>query len=65
MEARVPISDLNAHLQAYQAQPLREYSNAKRHVYFVSHLNQYIIVRRVGNQAELEFTPDCPCSYDD
>jgi hypothetical protein len=42
-----------------------EYSNSKRHVYFVRHLNKYITVRRKGDKVELEFTSECPCSYDD
>ncbi len=62
---RVPMADVPAHLQGYRAQPLREYSNNKRHVYFVPHLKQYITVRKKGELAELEFTVDCPCTYDD
>jgi hypothetical protein len=62
---KVPFPDLQAHLRGYRAQPLAEYSNAKRHVYFVPHLKKYITVRSKGGQAELEFTDDCPCTYDD
>lgn len=61
----VPLNDVNAHLRGYRAEQLPEYSNNKRHVYYVRHLNKYITVRRVGDQAELEFTDDCPCTYDD
>lgn len=61
----IPVADLQAHLRGYRAQPLPEYSNNKRHVYFMPHLKTYITVRRVGNQYELEFTQECPCSYDD
>jgi hypothetical protein len=62
---RVPFSDLQTHLRGYRAQALPEYSNGKRHVYFVPSAKTYITVRSVGGQAELEFTADCPCSYDD
>lgn len=66
MFVSVPISDLNAHLRAYRAEPLPEYSNNKRHVYYIRHANKYITVRkRKSGEAELEFTTDCPCSYDD
>lgn len=65
MTVEVPIEDLQKHLQNYRAEPLPEYSNNKRHVYFLRHTGQYITVRRVGKKAELEFTTDCPCSYDD
>lgn len=61
----VPFSDLQAHLRAYGAQPLREYSNGRRHVYYMPSVKQYITVRSKGGEAELEFTADCPCSYDD
>ena len=61
----VPLSDVHAHLRGYQVQSLHEYSNAKRHVYYVPHLKKYITVRRKGAKAELEFTDDCPCTYDD
>lgn len=64
-KVRVPISDLNTHLSGYQVQGLPEYSNNKRHVYFVPHLNKYITVRKRGEMAELEFTAECPCSYED
>ena len=61
----VPVSDMHAHLQAYQAEPLREYSNGKRHVYYLRHSNKYLTVRKKGNKVEFEFTDDCPCTYDD
>jgi hypothetical protein len=65
MTVLVPLSDVHAHLRGYQAQALPEYSNGKRHVYYVRHLNKYITVRRKKDKAELEFTDDCPCTYDD
>jgi len=65
MNVLVPISDMHAHLMAYQARGLPEYSNLRRHVYHVPHLNKYITVRKVGNRAEFEFTNDCPCNYED
>lgn len=65
MKTKVKLSDLNTHLHGYQARALPEYSNNRRHVYHVPHLNQYITVRKKGGLAELEFTTDCPCSYDD
>jgi len=61
----VSFSDMNAHLRGYQAQPLPEYSNKKRHVYFSKPMSQYITVRSKGGKAEFEFTSDCPCTYDD
>lgn len=61
----VPVNDVHAHLRAYRAESMPEYSNNKRHVYFLRHLNKYITVRRKGGHAELEFTDDCPCTYDD
>lgn len=61
----VPFNDLQYHLRAYRAQPLSEYSNQKRHVYFSPPMKVYITVRNKNGKAELEFTEDCPCSYDD
>jgi hypothetical protein len=61
----IPFEDLQSHLRAYRAQSLPEYSNAKRHVYFVPSAKKYITVRSKGGKAELEFTDDCPCTYDD
>jgi hypothetical protein len=62
----VPARDVNAHLRAYRAQPLREYSNDRRHVYYVPSTKIYITVRGVGGgNVELEFTSECPCGYDD
>jgi hypothetical protein len=61
----VPFNDLQYHLRAYRAQPLAEYSNAQRHVYFSPPMKIYITVRSKKGKAELEFTEDCPCSYDD
>ncbi len=61
----VPFSDMKAHLAGYQAQPLPEYSNNKRHVYFSRSMQQYITVRSMNGMAEFEFTADCPCTYDD
>ena len=62
---QIPFRDLGTHLRAYRAKALPEYSNNKRHVYFVPSVKVYITVRNVGGQAELEFTSECPCSYDD
>jgi hypothetical protein len=64
MKTRVPIADVNAHLRGYQAAIEREYSNNNRHVYFSRPMQKWIIVRRRGNQAELEFTDECPCTYE-
>lgn len=64
MKARVPMKDLREHLRGYQARPFAEYSNGKRHVYFSNPMRKWITVRAKGAQAELEFTDDCPCSYD-
>jgi hypothetical protein len=65
MTKDVPIQDVHAHLKSYGAQGLPEYSNSKRHVYFAAPVKKYITVRRRGDMAELEFTTDCPCTYDD
>lgn len=65
MKTRVPMNDYHAHLQGYQAEPVREYSNGKRHVYYSRPMGKYIIARRRGNQIELEFTAECPCGSDD
>lgn len=62
----VPMKDVNAHLRAYRAQPLREYSNERRHVFYVPSTKVYITVRALGRgKAEMEFTRECPCGYDD
>lgn len=62
---RIPFSDVRRHLQGYRARPMAEYSNQKRHVYFSAPMKLYITIRSVEGNAELEFTEDCPCSYDD
>lgn len=64
-KSTVPIASLNSVLARYGAEGLPEYSNNKRHVYFSRPMQQYVIVRRKGNNAELEFTPECPCAYTD
>jgi hypothetical protein len=64
MKSTVPVRDLNAHLQGYGARIDRELSNGRRHVYFAPAMQKWIIVRRKGSNVELEFTADCPCSYD-
>lgn len=61
----IPFSDLRRHLAGYKARPETEYSNEKRHVYFSPPMKMYITVRAKNGKAELEFTEDCPCSYDD
>jgi hypothetical protein len=61
----VPIADVHTHLRGYQAQGLPEYSNNKRHVYHSRPMNLYITVRRKGPNAEMEFTSECPCTYED
>jgi hypothetical protein len=61
----VPIGDLQAHLRGYQAKGLPEYSNNQRHVYQSQPMGLYITVRRKGGSAELEFTSECPCAYED
>jgi len=61
----VPLAQLNDYLRGYRARIQREYSNARRHVFFSNPLQKYIIVRRRGNNAELEFVTECPCGYDD
>lgn len=60
----VPLGDYYSHLRGYQAEPLPEYSNKGRHVYFSRPLQQYITARRKGAKMEFEFTADCPCTYD-
>lgn len=65
MTKDVPFADAHAHLKSYGAQSLPEYSNRRRHVYYAAPVKMYITVRRRGDMAELEFTKDCPCTYDD
>lgn len=62
----IPYADLNGHLRAYRAQPLREYSHSRRHVYYIPSTRMYITVRSAGaGNVELEFTSECPCTYND
>lgn len=61
----VPIAQVNTYLAGYRARLEREYSNNRRHVYFSRPLQKYIVVRRRGNLAELEFLDECPCDSDD
>ena len=61
---KVPVEDLNAHLQSMSALYEPEYSNGKRHVYMSRPMQKWIIVRRKGKFAHLEITDDCPCSTD-
>jgi hypothetical protein len=62
----IPKSEFAAVLRGYQASPLREYSNNRRHVYFSAPLQHYIVVRALkSGDVELEFTPECPCGTDD
>jgi hypothetical protein len=64
-KAKVPWNDLSLHLGGYQAKPMPEYSNGKRHVYYSNTIG-YITVRKKGNDAHLEFTGTvCPCGWDD
>lgn len=64
-KSKVSASDYQAVLRGYQAQPLSEYSNDKRHVYYSAPLQNYITVRRTrSGSMELEFTADCPCGTD-
>ena len=65
MKATVPIEDVGAYIKKYRARLEREYSNASRHVYYSRPMRQWIIVRRKGDQAEFEFTSECPCDSDD
>jgi hypothetical protein len=43
-----------------------EYSNEKKHVYFIPSTRMYLTLRAVGRgKVEMEFTEECPCGYDD
>ena len=64
-DVTIPFAQLSHYLQGYKARALPEYSNNKRHVYFAPAMKLYITVRSSWGNAELEFTEDCPCSYDD
>lgn len=64
MKVQVPVNDYYEHMRGYQAEPLGEYSNAQRHVYFSRPMGKYITARRRGAKMELEFTEDCPCGSD-
>jgi len=63
-KVKVPIRDVNLHLQGYQAEIQRDISNNRRHVYFSRPMQKWIVVRRKKNLAEMEFTDDCPCDTD-
>lgn len=58
--------DANAHIRAYRARAMPEYSDARKHVYFIPSTRMYLILRAVrGGKVEMEFTSECPCVYDD
>lgn len=61
----IPYNSLNDVLERYHAKPLPEYSNTGKHVYYVRALRRWIIVRRQGDDATLEFVAECPCEDDD
>lgn len=63
--ALVPIGEMNTYLRRYRAALDRENSNAHRHVFWSRPLQKWIIVRRRGDQAEFEFSDECPCDSDD
>lgn len=65
MRASVPIEQMYTQLHRYRAQLDRGNSNSHRHVYWSRPLQKWIIVRRRGNQAEFEFSDECPCDSDD
>ena len=60
--SKVPLGELNTHLRGYSARLERDYSNGSRHVYFSGPLDMWIVVRKKGKNAEMEFTKECPCS---
>lgn len=62
----IPRQDVNRHLQAYRARAMPEYSDERKHVYFIPSTRMYLTLRAVGRgQVEMEFTAECPCGYDD
>jgi hypothetical protein len=64
-KTKIPMEQYHATIARYKGVPEREYTNSKRHVYFSRPLRKWIIARPKGKKhMELEFTPDCPCSYD-
>jgi hypothetical protein len=64
-KSKVAFEQLQGILGGYRARLQSEYSNNRRHVYFSRPLQKYIVVRRRGSMAELEFLDECPCDYDD
>jgi hypothetical protein len=60
-KVKVPRADYQALLRGYGAHPLGEYSNNRRHVYYSSALQNYLVVRMRAGDVEIEFTPECPC----
>lgn len=64
-KSKVAFEQLQGILSGYRARVQREYSNNRRHVYFSRPLQKYIVVRRRGSMAELEFLDECPCDSDD
>lgn len=58
----VPLNQLHPKLAEYKAQFYRDSSTEKGHVYFSAPVQMWILVLRKGNNAELTFHQECPCS---
>ncbi len=61
-KASVPLDKLHETLRAYQAVLHRDVSTEKGHIYFSSPLQQWILVQRKGENVNLTFSAECPCS---
>lgn len=65
MKSSVPMANLNQYIRGYRAEFKSDLSDGKKHVYYARPMRKWITVRRNGNMAEMEFTDDCPCAFED
>jgi hypothetical protein len=59
--SKIHINDLNRVLRQYSAERHPDVSTDKGTVFFSRPMQQWILVRRKGDTAILEFSSDCPC----
>lgn len=59
--SKVPVSQLHEVLRRYQAKRHTDVSTDKGVVFFSAPMQKWILVRRKGDDAILEFSDDCPC----
>lgn len=57
----VSLEGLHGLLNQYRAEIQRDVSSRQGHIYFSRPVNKWILVRRKGDKAILEFHNDCPC----